>query len=124
MFSNGKSYTDIAENSRYQNPDGRANTNNRTLNTFTTVQDDCWQPKRNTKITQGVVAAAQTSLSSAWAHYQKTSLPYTLQYPALLADYHFRWDRFSRHKPVLPAHQHPNALQILKQQQHPLQSSI
>ncbi|MCX6792003.1 MAG: efflux RND transporter periplasmic adaptor subunit [Candidatus Gottesmanbacteria bacterium] len=73
MFSKWKTYTDIAENSTYQNPDGSANTSNRTLTPFTTTQDDWLAAEAQYKNQQGVVAAAQTSLSSAWANYQKTS---------------------------------------------------
>jgi len=73
MFSKWKTYTDIAQNTTYQNPDGSANANNRTLTQFTTVQDDWLATEAQYKNQQGVVAAAQTSLSSAWANYQKTS---------------------------------------------------
>ncbi len=73
MFSKWKTYTDIAENSTNQNPDGSANTNNRVLTQFTTVQDDWLAAEAQYKNQQGVVAAALTSLSSAWANYQKTS---------------------------------------------------
>jgi membrane fusion protein, macrolide-specific efflux system len=73
MFSKWKTYTDIAQNSTYQNPDGSANTGNRTLTQFTTIQDDWLATEAQYKNQQGVVAAAQTSLSSAWANYQKTS---------------------------------------------------
>jgi multidrug efflux pump subunit AcrA (membrane-fusion protein) len=73
MFSKWKTYTDIAQNSTYQNPDGSVNTGNRTLTQFTTVQDDWFAAEAQYKNQQGVVAAAQTSLSSAWANYQKTS---------------------------------------------------
>ncbi len=73
LFSKWKIYTDIAENSTYQNPDGSANTSNRTLTQFTTVQDDWLAAEAQYKNQQGVVAAAQTSLSSAWANYQQTS---------------------------------------------------
>jgi len=66
LFSKWKIYTDIAENSTYQNPDGSANTSNRTLTPFTTVQDDWLAAEAQYKNQQGVVAAAQTSLSSAW----------------------------------------------------------
>jgi macrolide-specific efflux system membrane fusion protein len=73
MFSKWKTYTDIAENSTYQNPDSSPNTSNRTLTQFTTVQDDWLAAEAQYKNQQGVVAAAQTSLSSAWANYQQTS---------------------------------------------------
>jgi macrolide-specific efflux system membrane fusion protein len=73
MFSKWKTYTDIAQNSTYQNPDGSANTGNRVLTPFTIAQDDWLAAEAQYKNQQGVVAAAQTSLSSAWANYQKTS---------------------------------------------------
>lgn len=73
MFSKWKTYTDIAQNSTYQNPDGSPNTNNRVLTPFTIAQDDWLATEAQYKNQQGVVTAAQTSLSSAWANYQKTS---------------------------------------------------
>ena len=73
MFSKWKTYTDIAQNSTYQNPDGSANANNRTLTPFSIAQDDWLATEAQYKNQQNVVGAAQTSLSSAWANYQKTS---------------------------------------------------
>jgi macrolide-specific efflux system membrane fusion protein len=73
MFSKWKTYTDIAQNTTYQNPDSSPNTSNRTLTQFTTVQDDWLAAEAQYKNQQGVLAAAQTSLSSAWSNYQKTS---------------------------------------------------
>jgi len=73
MFASWRTYTDIAENTTYQNPDSSPNTGNRTLTQFTTVQDDWLAAEAQYKNQQGVLASAQTSLSSAWANYQKTS---------------------------------------------------
>jgi macrolide-specific efflux system membrane fusion protein len=73
MFSKWKTYTDIAQNSTYQNPDGSANTVSRVLTPFTIAQDDWLAAEAQYKNQQGVVAAAQTSLGSSWANYQKTS---------------------------------------------------
>jgi multidrug efflux pump subunit AcrA (membrane-fusion protein) len=73
MFSKWKTYTDIAQNSTYQNPDGSPNSGNRVLTPFTIAQDDWLATEAQYKNQQGVVAAAKTSLSSAWANYQKTS---------------------------------------------------
>jgi RND family efflux transporter MFP subunit len=73
MFSKWKIYTDIAENSTYQNPDSSPNTSNRTLTQFTTVQDDWLAAEAQYANQQNVVAAAQTSVNSAWANYQQTS---------------------------------------------------
>lgn len=73
MFSKWKSYTDVAENSTYQNSDGSPNADNRVLTQFTTVQDDWLAAEAQYKNQQGVVAAAQTNMSSAWANYQQAS---------------------------------------------------
>lgn len=73
MFSKWKTYTDIAENSTYQNLDGSPNTSNRTLTQFTTVQDDWLAAEVQYANQQNVVAAAQTSVNSAWANYQQAS---------------------------------------------------
>lgn len=73
MFSKWKTYTDIAENSTYQNSDSSPNTSNRTLTAFTTVQDDWFAAEALYANQQNVVAAAQTSVSSAWASYQEAS---------------------------------------------------
>lgn len=73
MFSKWKIYTDIAENSTNQNPDGSPNTSNRTLTQFTTVQDDWRAAEAQYANQQNVVTAAQTSVNSAWASYQQTS---------------------------------------------------
>lgn len=73
MFSKWKTYTDIAENSTYQNSDGSANTGNRTLPAFTTVQDDWLAAEALYKNQQNVVAAAATSVNSSWASYQQAS---------------------------------------------------
>lgn len=73
MFTNWQKYTDIAENSTYQNPDGSANTSNRTLTPFTTVQDNWLAAEAQYANQQNVVAAAQTSVASAWANYQQAS---------------------------------------------------
>lgn len=73
MFSKWKTYTDIAENSTYQNPDGTANTSNRTLTQFTTVQDDWLAAEAQYANQKNVVTAAATSVSSAWATYQQAS---------------------------------------------------
>jgi RND family efflux transporter MFP subunit len=73
LFTKWQIYTNLAENSTYQNPDGSPNTSNRTLPQFTSPQDDWLAAEAQYKNQQGVVAAAQTSLSSAWANYQQTS---------------------------------------------------
>ena len=73
MFSKWKTYTDIAENSTYQNSDGSPNADNRTLTPFMIAQDDWFAAEAQYKNQQNVVAAAQTSLSSTWASYQLAS---------------------------------------------------
>ncbi|MBI4064937.1 efflux RND transporter periplasmic adaptor subunit [Candidatus Gottesmanbacteria bacterium] len=73
MFSKWKTYTDIAENSTYQNPDGSPNAGNRTLTPFTTVQNDWLAAEAQYANQQNVVTAAQTSVGSAWASYQQSS---------------------------------------------------
>jgi macrolide-specific efflux system membrane fusion protein len=73
MFTNWQKYTDIAENSTYQNPDGSPNTGNRTLTPFTTVQDNWLAAEAQYANQKNVVAAAATSVSSAWANYQQAS---------------------------------------------------
>lgn len=73
MFSKWKTYTDIAENSTYQNPDSSPNTTNRVLTPFTIAQDDWLSAEAAYKNQQNVIAQAQTSLNSAWASYQQAS---------------------------------------------------
>lgn len=73
MFGNWKAYTDIAQNSTYQNPDGSANANNRVLTPFTIAQDDWLATEAKYKNQQNVIAQAQTSVSSSWASYQQAS---------------------------------------------------
>jgi macrolide-specific efflux system membrane fusion protein len=70
MFTKWKTYTDIAENSTYQNPDGSPNTGNRTLTQFTTLQDDWLATEANYKNQQNVIAQAQASLTSSYYNYQ------------------------------------------------------
>lgn len=73
MFTKWQTYTNIAENSTYQNPDGSPNTSNRTLPQFTTVQDDWLATEANYKNQQGTIAQAQASLTSSYYNYQLLS---------------------------------------------------
>ena len=73
MFSEWKTYTDIAENSTYTNSDGSPNTNNRTLAQFISVSDDWLATEAKYKTQQTVIAQATTSLTNAWASYQQAS---------------------------------------------------
>jgi multidrug efflux pump subunit AcrA (membrane-fusion protein) len=70
MFTKWKAFTDKAENSTYQNPDGSANTSNRTLVDFSTTQDDWLAAEANYKNQQNSIAQAQASLTSAYYNYQ------------------------------------------------------
>ncbi|OGG30021.1 hypothetical protein A2973_05240 [Candidatus Gottesmanbacteria bacterium RIFCSPLOWO2_01_FULL_49_10] len=73
MFTKWKTFTDVAQNSTYQNPDGSPNVGNRTLVPFTTSQDDWLATEAQYANQKNVVAAAQTSVNSAWASYQQAS---------------------------------------------------
>jgi len=73
MFTEWKTFTDIAQNSTYTNADGSPNTNNRTLAPFISTNDDWLATEAKYKTQQQVIAQAQTSLSSAWASYQQSS---------------------------------------------------
>lgn len=73
MFTKWKTYTDIAENSTYQNADSTPNTTNRILTQFTTAQDDWLAAEAQYKNQKNVVAQAQTAVNSAWATYQQAS---------------------------------------------------
>lgn len=64
---------DTAQSSAYQNPDGTPKTDQRQLTDFTTKNDDWLSAEAKYKNQEGVVAAAQTSLSSAWASYRQAS---------------------------------------------------
>jgi len=65
MFSAWKVYTDIAENSTYQNSDSSPNTSNRVLTPFTTAQDDWLAAEASYKNQQTVIAKDQAALTSA-----------------------------------------------------------
>ncbi len=72
MYGAWKVYTDIAENSTYQNPDNSPNTGNRVLTQFTTVQDNWLAAEANYKNQQSVIASAQAAASNAYLAYQAT----------------------------------------------------
>jgi len=72
MYSNWKTYTDIAENSTYQNSDTSPNTNNRVLTPFTTAQDNWLAAEANYKNQQSVIVSAQAASTNAWLAYQAT----------------------------------------------------
>jgi len=77
MFTKWQTYTNIAENSTYQNPDGSPNTSNRTLPQFTTTQDDWLSTQANYINQQGVIAQAQAALTSSYDNYQLVSATIT-----------------------------------------------
>lgn len=72
MFSKWQTYTNLAENSTYQNSDGTPNTTNRILPAFTTAQDDWLSAEANYKNQQSVISQAQASTNAAWLAYQAT----------------------------------------------------
>jgi len=72
MYSNWKIYTDIAENSTYQNPDNSPNANNRVLTPFTTAQDNWLAAEANYKNQQSVIVSAQAAATNSWLAYQAT----------------------------------------------------
>ncbi len=72
MYSAWKVYTDIAENSTYQNPDDSPNTGNRVLTPFTTAQDDWLAAEANYKNQQSVIASARAAATNAYTAYEAT----------------------------------------------------
>jgi len=58
-LQNGKTYTGLAENSTYQNPDDSPKYEYRTLPQFTTSQDDWLAAEANYKNQQNVIAQTQ-----------------------------------------------------------------
>lgn len=72
MFNAWKVYTDIAENSTYQNADGSPNTSNRILTPFTIAQDNWLAAEANYKNQQSVIASAQASAANTYLTYQAT----------------------------------------------------
>jgi RND family efflux transporter MFP subunit len=73
LFTEWRTYMDLAENSTYTNSDGSPSTNNRTLAPYISTNDDWLSAEAKYKNQQQVIAQAQTSVSSAWASYQQTS---------------------------------------------------
>lgn len=72
MFSAWKTYTDIAENSTFQNSDGSPKTDNRVLTEFTTVQDNWLSAEASYKNQQSVIAKDQAAVSSTLQSYNET----------------------------------------------------
>ncbi len=73
LYTQWKTYMDKAENSTYTNPDGSPNADQRNLPGFASTQADWLAAEAKFKTQQGVIAQAQTSVSSAWASYQQSS---------------------------------------------------
>lgn len=73
LYTQWKTYMDKAENSTFTNPDGSPNTDQRNLPGFASTQADWLAAEAKFKTQQGVIAQAQTSVSSAWASYQQSS---------------------------------------------------
>ena len=72
MFGAWKIYTDIAENSTYQNPDSSPNTSNRVLTPFTITQDNWLAAEANYKNQQSVITGAQAAATNTYLAYQAT----------------------------------------------------
>lgn len=73
MFTDWKTYMDIAQNSTYQNGDGSPRTEQRQLPEFMSTNDDWLFAEAKYKNQQGVVTQAQTALNAAWLSYQQSS---------------------------------------------------
>ena len=73
LFNKWKTYTALAENSTYQNPDGSPRTDQRTLPEFMMAQDDWLASEAKYKNQQAVLTQSQASLNSAWLSYQASS---------------------------------------------------
>lgn len=72
MYAAWKKFTDLAENSTYQNSDGSPKSINRVLPEFTTAQDDWLAAEANYKNQQSVLAKDQAALSSSLQTYNET----------------------------------------------------
>ncbi len=86
MFAKWKTYTDLAQNSTYQNSDGSANTSNRILTPFTIAQDDWLAAEAQYKNQQNTINQAQAALNSASLSYQATALIITAPSGGILSD--------------------------------------
>lgn len=73
MFTNWKTYMDMAQSATYQNADGSPKTDQRQLPQYMSTDDDWLAAEAKYKNQQNVVNQAQTALSSAWLTYQQTS---------------------------------------------------
>lgn len=86
MYSKWKIYTDLAQNSTYQNTDGSPNTANRALTQFTTAQDDWLAAEAQYKNQQGQIAQTESALSSSWLNYQSASATITSPLSGTISD--------------------------------------
>jgi HlyD family secretion protein len=72
MYTAWQAYMNVATSSTYQNSDGSANTSNRVLTNFTTVEDNWFAAEGAFKNQQNVIAKDQAALNSASLAYQAT----------------------------------------------------
>ncbi|MCL4375090.1 efflux RND transporter periplasmic adaptor subunit [Patescibacteria group bacterium] len=72
MFSQWKTFYDLATNNTYQNSDNSPNETNRALPEFHEAKDDWLAAEANYKNQQGVIAKDQAALSSARLTYEQT----------------------------------------------------
>jgi len=73
LFTDWKTYMDIAQSSSYQNSDNSPKIDQRQLPQFMSTSDDWLAAEAKYKNQQGVINQAQTSVNSAWASYQQAS---------------------------------------------------
>ena len=73
LFTQWNTYMQKAENSTFTNPDGSPNKDQRNLPGFASTNADWLAAEAKFKNQQGAIAAAQTSLNSAWSSYQQSS---------------------------------------------------
>lgn len=73
LFTNWKTYMDLAQSSNYQNADGSPKTDSRNLPQFMSTNDDWLAAEAKFKNQQLAIDQAQTALNSAWYTYQQAS---------------------------------------------------
>ena len=123
MFGKWYTFTQLAENSTYQNPDGSPNTSERTLAQFTEPQDDWLAAEAQYANQQNVVAAAQTSVNSAWANYELTSPTIYAPIAGTISGLSLQVGSVLTAQQAQRVRQRASGLPILKRPLHPLPSS-
>lgn len=73
LFTQWKTFTDIAQNSTYTNSDGSPNTQNREAAAFISTNDNWLSAEAKYKEQAATVTQAQISVNSAWSTYQESS---------------------------------------------------